>query len=223
MNINILRQVILKNSLKQKNSEVLLFLPTQFMYRFHTNGTPEALKDFIEELTEYKNWKETDSVWSFIDQLKTAFRNYLGDNSFVDTFTIKKDSSTVYCLFFFSPHIKGFEKMLEAKWEIDTEQGKGWNYSGNEPSLFFDQKINPLEQKLKDFLGLRNRYNGEIYEFTLRLGFLPKHANEVFYNWQANNQIDVLTITDEKVRKRAFYISYNYYKGEPKKIKIILK
>lgn len=213
----------IKELLKTKNSEVLLFLPTQFMYRFHTNGTPEALKDFIEELTEYKNWKETDSVWSFIDQLKTAFRNYLGDNSFVDTFTIKKDSSTVYCLFFFSPHIKGFEKMLEAKWEIDTEQGKGWNYSGNEPSLFFDQKINPLEQKLKDFLGLRNRYNGEIYEFTLRLGFLPKHANEVFYNWQANNQIDVLTITDEKVRKRAFYISYNYYKGEPKEIKIILK
>ena len=42
--------------------------------------------------------------------------------------------------------------MLEGKWEIDTEQGKGWNYTGNQPSLFFNDKINPLAVKLKQFL-----------------------------------------------------------------------
>lgn len=52
----------IKNLLSKGNAEILLFLPTQFMYRFDANGTPEALIDFIDELTEYKNWKETDSV-----------------------------------------------------------------------------------------------------------------------------------------------------------------
>src|SRR5258706_5927378 len=113
----------IKNLLLKGNAEVLLFLPTQFMYRFDANGTPEALVDFIEELVEYKNWKETDSIWQLIDQLKISFRNYLGTTFFVDNFTIQKDPNTVFCLFFFSSHIKGFEKMLEAKWEIDTEEG----------------------------------------------------------------------------------------------------
>lgn len=41
-----------------KKAEVLLWLPTQFMYRFSRNGTPEALLSFIEELTDYKEWKK---------------------------------------------------------------------------------------------------------------------------------------------------------------------
>lgn len=208
----------IESLLKRGNSEVLLFLPTQFMYRFASNGTPEALKDFIEELTEYEKWKRTDSVWKFIDQLREAFRNFLGNKFFVDTFTIQKDPSTVYCLFFFSSHIKGFEKMLEAKWEIDTEQGKGWNYSGNIPSLFHEQKTNPLEEKLKDFLGGTVKSSGEVYEFTLRSGFLPKHTNEIFYNWQHIGKLEVKSKSIEKVRKGAFYIHYNYFKNEPEKV-----
>jgi|688.fasta_scaffold219925_2 three-Cys-motif partner protein len=210
----------LKSLLAKGNAEVLLFLPTQFMYRFDINGTPEALIDFIEELTEYKNWKETDSVWGFIDQLKEAFRNYLGLKFYVDTFSIQKDPSTVFCLFFFSSHIKGFEKMLEAKWEIDTEQGKGWNFTGNQPSLFFDHKTNLLEEKLKSFLK-KERTNGEIYEFTLRSGYLTKHTNEIFYNWQQSGKLEVSA--KQKVRKGAFYISYNYFKNESEKVRFELK
>jgi three-Cys-motif partner protein len=47
----------IKELLSNKKTEVLLWLPTQFMYRFESNGTPQALKDFIEELVPYKNWK----------------------------------------------------------------------------------------------------------------------------------------------------------------------
>lgn len=213
----------IKNLMAKGNAEVLLWLPTQFMYRFVNNGTPLALKDFIEELVPYKEWKETDSVWSFISQLKDGFQGFLGEKLFVDTFTIQKDSSTVFCLFFFSSHIRGFEKMLEAKWEIDTEQGKGWDYAGNQPSLFHEQKTNTLEEKLKDFLKGNKKSNGEVYEFTLRQGFLPKHTNEVFYNWQINDMIEVVTPNGEKARKKAFYIAYNYYRDERKKVTFKLK
>jgi hypothetical protein len=113
--------------------------------------------------------------------------------------------------------------MLEAKWEIDTEQGKGWDYAGNQPSLFHAQKTNPLEEKLREFLNGNKRHNGEVYEFTLRLGFLPKHTNEIFYNWQNNDKIDVVTATGEKARKKSFYVAYNYYRDENKKVSFKLK
>ncbi|MCB9502472.1 MAG: three-Cys-motif partner protein TcmP [Deferribacteres bacterium] len=199
-------------------TEVLLWLPTQFMYRFSFNGIPQALKDFIEELTQYKEWNKAESIWKFIDQLKIGFQNYMGMNYFVDTFTIQKDTNTVFCLFFFSSHIKGFEKMLEAKWEIDTEQGKGWNYTGNQPSLFHDTKTNPLEEKLRLFIKEKKRFNADVYEFTLRQSFLPKHTNEIFYNWQMMGILDVFLSDGTKARKRAYYIDYKYFRDDPEKV-----
>jgi three-Cys-motif partner protein len=135
----------IKSLLANGNAEVLLWLPTQFMYRFATNGTPESLKDFITEIIPNFSEMNADNVWNFIHSLKHGFQEYIGKQSFVDTFTIQKDSRSVFCLFFFTSHIKGYEKMLEAKWEIDTEFGKGWDYSGNQLSIFHEQKTNPLE------------------------------------------------------------------------------
>lgn len=213
----------IKNLMSNGSSEVLLWLPTQFMYRFASNGTPEALKDFITEIIpNFSEWKP-GNVWSFISELKQGFQQFLGNNFFVDTFTIEKDTNTVFCLFFFTSHIKGFEKMLEAKWEIDKEYGKGWDYAENPPSLFHGHKTNPLEVKLKEFLKDKKRYNGEVYEFTLRQGFLPKHTNEIFRNWQNNNELEVLTAIGEKARKHSFYITYEFFKKENKKVTFNLK
>jgi three-Cys-motif partner protein len=207
----------IKGLLIANNAEVLLFLPTQFMYRFDQNGTPESLIDFIDELVKYENWKENDSVWMFIDQLKNGFRRFLGTEYFVDTFTIQKDANTVFCLFFFSSHIRGFEKMLEAKWEIDREEGKGWEYNSSGLSLFFDQRTNPLEEKLKFFLQ-QPRTNGEIYEFTLHSGFLPTHTVEVFNSWQKKGILTVELPGGKMARKGSFYISYDNYKSKPNKV-----
>jgi len=213
----------IKNLLSNGNSEVLLWLPTQFMYRFANNGTPEALKDFITEIIpNFSAWRP-GNVWNFISDFKQGFQKNLGNNFFVDTFTIQKDTNTVFCLFFFTSHIKGFEKMLEAKWEIDTEYGKGWNYTGNTPSLFHEYKTNPLEIQLKKFLKAKLRNNREVYEFTLRHGFLPKHTNEIFYNWQNNGDMEVLTVSGEKARKKSFYVGYSYFKSDDKKVTFNLK
>lgn len=212
------------NLMAKGNSGVLLWLPTQFMYRFASNGTPEALKDFITEIIpNFSEWKP-GNVWNFITQLKDGFQAYLGKTFFVDTFTIQKDTNTVFCLFFFTSHIKGFEKMLESKWEIDTEQGKGWDYTGNSPSLFHDYKTNPLEIKLKEYMNGKKRYNGELYEFTLRQGFLPKHTNEIFYNWRNEGKMIVLKADGTEVKnKKHTYLGYRYYKEESQKATFNLK
>ncbi len=213
----------IKKLLASKKSEILLFLPTQFMYRFDERGTPQALIEILEELVDMKDWKPSLSVYSFIEQFKDALKNYLGKDFFVDTFSIEKNEATVFCLFFFSSHIRGFEKMLETKWQIDDDEGKGWSYekTGN---LFSNFKTNLLEQKLITLLSTGNKvYNGIVYEYTLRSGFLPTHTVEIFNSLQTEGKLEVTTEKDEKVRKGAFYINYENYKSSPKKVYFKLK
>lgn len=207
----------IKSFLLSKKSEVLLFLPTQFMYRFDEKGTPQSLIDILSELVELKNWKPNKSVYHFIEQFKNALKNYLGSDFFVDTFTIEKDSATVFCLYFFSSHIRGFEKMLETKWQLDEDEGKGWSYEKTS-DLFAIFKTNPLEEKLISLIKSSKAYNGYIYEFTLRNGFLPKHAVEVLSSLQAKGNLEVLSNAQEKVRKGSFYINYDSYKENFEKV-----
>lgn len=208
----------IKELMQYKNAEVLLWLPTQFMYRFSKNGTPEALIDFIEELTPYQTWTPSDNVWKFVEQLKYGFQDYMGESFFVDKFAIRKDTRTVVCLFFFTAHIRGFEKMLEAKWEVAPDEGEVWENKGN--TLFSSIKTNPLADKLKSFLKGAVRSNGDIYEFTLRQGYLPKDTNEIFKAWQNQGTLKVIATKNptKKVRTGAFYNSYENYKKNPKKV-----
>lgn len=213
----------IKKLLQSKKSEVLLFLPTQFMYRFDEKGTPEALIQIIEELVDLEKWEASNSVYKFIEQFKEALKSYLGSDFFVDTFTIEKDAATVFCLFFFSSHIRGFEKMLETKWQIDEDEGKGWSYekTGN---LFADFKTNPLEEKLVNLISRNDKvHNGAIYEFTLRNGFLPTHTVEIFNSLQLKGNLEVLSVIGEKIRKGAFYINYENFKNFPEKVYFKMK
>lgn len=208
-----------------KKSEILLWLPIQFMYRFSDKETPDVLKNLISDLQIIEDVKSSSNVWDFIYSLKKGFQNYLGRDFFVDNFTLKKEENTVFCLYFFTSHIKGFEKMLESKWEIDSEEGRGWEYSGNSPSLFYDHKTNRLEELLKVFLNSERKYNFDLYEFTLKEGFLTKHTNEILADWQNRGLLDVLlTNNDSNARRKSFYVKY--YKAtdvERKKVYYILK
>ena len=208
----------IKSLLKAKKSEVLLFLPTQFMYRFDEKGTPQALIDIIQEMVSLSEWKQNESVYHFIEQFKEGLKKYLGSDFFVDTFTIEKDPATVFCLFFFSSHILGFEKMLETKWQIDAEEGKGWSYQ-RASSLFGSLITNVLEEKLIALLESETRvFNGDVYEFTLRNGFLPRHTVEIFSSLAATDNLHVFLKNGEKARKGAFYIGYGNYKSSYDKV-----
>ncbi len=69
----------------------------------------------MTELSGGAPWPSGMDVWGHIDHTKELFTRLVGERFFVDSFTIQKDASTVFCMFFFTPHIRGFEKMLEAK------------------------------------------------------------------------------------------------------------
>lgn len=215
----------IKDLLKSKKTEVLLFLPTQFMFRFEKNGAPQCLKDFISELLPAEEWPKSSTGLGFIDTLKDAFRRNLGSEYFVDSFIITRDKNQFFCLFFFTSHIYGFDRMLDAKWKIDEEEGRGWKYE--EDSLFSQVVKTPntmkFERNLIEFLKTGNKSNSEIYFFTLHSGHLPKHATQVLVKFQTNNKLVVTTKNGGIVRKGSFYINYKDYKGDPEKIKVKLK
>ena len=151
-----------------------------------------------------------------------CIRDRLGHDYFVDNFTLRKEENTVFCLFFFSSHIRGYEKMLETKWEIDTKEGRGWKYNGHMPDLFSGHETNRLEELLLQHLKYNNRTNGELFEFTLRQGFLPKHLNQILKELQNNGRLEVKRKDGKKSRRGAFYINYDAYKFEYEKISIKL-
>lgn len=201
----------IKSLLASKNSEVLLFQPTQFMFRFESAGTiPESLDSFIKQVMPNAD-KHYSDIWEFINEMKEGFRNFIGHDYFVDTFTIQRDSNTVFCLFFFSGHIRGFEKMLEAKWEIDKEKGEGWKFERTRDIFNQNQEINKLEEYLYEYLK-EQKNNVELYEFVLRMGYLPKHCNEVLKYLQDSNKLFYIDTDGNPLRKNSFYIKYDNYK-----------
>lgn len=215
----------LKSLLQSKKSEVLLFLPTQFMFRFETKGTPECLVEFITELIPTKQWPVSETGIDFIENLTDAFRNYFGKDYFVDSFIITRDKNQFFCLFFFTSHIYGFDKMLDAKWKIDEEDGRGWSYH-SENTLFsqIEKRANTynFEQKLKEFLKI-DRTNGEIYDFRVHNGHLATHTNDILIKFQKEGRLNSVKADGTPARKSSFYLNYKDYKAEPNKIKLKLK
>jgi three-Cys-motif partner protein len=219
---SMIRPEPIKELLQNRKTEVLLWLPIQQMYRFSEKGTPAHLEELLVQLG-IDATSASGNIWGFTRSIKEGFQRFMGDELFVDYFSIKKDEGTVYCLYFFTPHIRGFEKMLEAKWEIDSEAGHGWVYN-SQPTLFSAQKTNPLEEALKKYLASDSvKYNGDIYKFTLNQGFLPKHTNQVFKALQDSGSLDVRHPDGSAPKSHAFYVHYDTYKNDYKKVLFRLK
>jgi len=215
----------IQSLLLSKKTEVLLFLPTQFMFRFEKKGTPESLKDFIEELVPIAEWPQSTTGVDFIENLTDAFRRTLGNEYFVDSFIISRDKNQFFCLFFFTSHIYGFDRMLNSKWKLDEEEGRGWSL-GSENSLFgqMEKRANTskFEKKLIEFLS-SERGNGEIYEFTLHNGHLPTHAKDILTILQDSNKLITRSLDGSEVRRSSFYLNYTHYRDNPNKIMLKLK
>lgn len=215
--------------MENRKTEIILFLPISHMQRF----TDVAVKD-EKEMAQYKPLRDfidgffpdpnhpirqnTVSVKEYIRYVTEALR--LDSDIYTTSFYLERDKnkSTFFALFFISPNIYGFEKILEVKWGLDEEAGRGFNIPERIGDLF--EKEMALESKQNNALRLKKlleehlpkgRTNKEIYEFVLRNEFLPKHANEVLRKIQEENpNFKVIDFnTGKPVRKGAFYIDHN--------------
>lgn len=211
----------IKNLMAGKKAEALLFLPSQFMFRFANSaieddsGGKEPLHQFIREVfgEDVEDFKHSID---FINRLKEGFKTYL-KGCFVDTFTLEREKGQFFAMYFFTSNIKGFEKMLETKWEMDTKNGRGYKYEKS-GDLFSSIETNDWEGKLKEYISTGKRYNKEVYEHTLHSGFLPKHTNQILRDWLASGDLSVVVTEGQTAQKGAFYLNYDNYNSFPKRI-----
>lgn len=206
----------LRQILEIGNTEIILWLPIAQMYRFagsvRKSEFPgsEPLRDFLMELFG-QNIPIFNSPYDFINQLKNRFRSYLHDlKIFVNTFTLERDVKNIYCLFFFTSHIKGYEAMLGAKWDLDKEHGKGFTLK-SAPMFFSEIELSGYEKKVKDYLsGSEYKTNSDIYLFGLENDFLPKHTKSVLDELKKKgSELEVISLDGESVR--------GYYIGDIKR------
>lgn len=204
----------IRRMLASGKTEVFLWLPIAQMYRFADSavhsGFPgsEPLKVFLSELFG-KTIPNFQSPQDFIEQLKARFRVYLKDlNVFVDTFTIERNASNVYCLFFFTRNVRGYEKMLEVKWAADPSRGKGHSLEKT-MSLFDETELSGYHKKLSSFIeSAEYRTNAELYLFGLENGFLSKHTKGILDKWRKQGtEFEVLSLDGKPVR--GYYIEHN--------------
>src|SRR5204863_9123033 len=79
--------------------------------------------------------KETVGALEYIKFVKEALKF---DQYYSTSYSIERDESNYYALFFISPSIYGFEKILEVKWQLDEDSGGGFRQPVA-PTLFDQQ------------------------------------------------------------------------------------
>ena len=231
---NIKKELLYKLMANEK-TEIILFLPISHMHRFTQKAIQdeetvqyEPLRKFVNSFfnNNHKMIMEQLPVMEYI-QLITEALKY---NKFYTTsYYIERDTVNYFALFFMSSHIFGFEKILEVKWQLDEEAGRGFKIPSIQKGLFDiifteetkDKSVAKLESILYNLLS-EPKTNRQIYEETLKHEFLPKHTTEIFQKWQLNNpKFKVYDMkTGKEARKRAFYVSWENYKDDKVQIRI---
>lgn len=227
----------LEDILRNGRTEMIMFLPISFMRRFTSViDKDEApflpLKKFVNSFFPPGHPIHTTTL-SFEEYVR-AVKNALRFGHYYSTsFEIERDSSNRYALFFVSPHIYGYEQILDVKWSMDEEEGRGFTQPDPNPRFgFFLDEAKALAQeenyrRLEDFMRAflsEPKDNLSLHAFVLEQEFSPKHANEVLRRWQDSNLLDVKEIESGKaVRKGWFYLGWKNYRIGSPKVRFILK
>lgn len=96
--------------------------------------------------------------------------------------------------------------MIEAKWKMDEQGGKGFQVTQQHPRLFSEVQLAQFPQKLEQYLGKKWRTNEDVWHFALQHGFLQKHANSCLRQLSQEKGLQVQALDGKSVRKNAFYI-----------------
>jgi hypothetical protein len=232
-----IKKETLYHLMENSKTEIILFLPISHMHRF----TQIAMQD--EETSQYaplrtfvnsffpenhKMMTEKVNVMEYIQFISEALKYQR--KFYTTSYYIERDATNHFALFFMTSHIFGFEKILDVKWTLDDEAGRGFKIPQQQKGLFDgefaeetkNKNVQKLESILLQFL-TEPKTNRQVYEFTLENEFLPKHTTEVFDKWQQHNpKFKVYDIkTRKEARKKSFYVSWSNYKDN--KVKFILE
>ena len=187
----------LKTILQNGKTEIILFLPIYLMYMFTNKAISEdnfpggkPLQLFIKELFGIET-PDLTSELRYINSLTRQFKKYLNIN-FSTSFSIERNPGHYFSLFFFTNNKIGFQKMLETKWKLDEQNGRGYKIAvdKNQSSMFDITEVSNYNELVYDFIK-KNKVvtNAQLLDFGLYNEYLPKHTKLVLDNLLSSNKI----------------------------------
>lgn len=236
-----IKKDILKKIMRHKSTEIILFLPVADMYRFTKDAVKkedfapyQALLQFINSFFPSDHpvvkGEETMTIMDYIEYLRKAF--CFDENKFYTaSYYLERSKNYYFALFFITTSILGYDKIIEVKWKLNPIDGRGFKY--NKQTHLFTEQFNKkdheealsyLENNLVDFLKIA-RTNVDLYEYTLKLGYMPKHTVSFLKKLQNENKLNVVSATSNKskIRKGSFYVNYENYNPQKPKVFISIK
>ncbi len=221
-----IRAETIRNLLSNGATEIILFLPASFIYRFAGVAQVEVDVKQYEHLRElisgfFKSGhpihqNEVRSPLEFIQSLKEAM-SFNGEFHSASHF-LQRDKGNFFALFFMTSSLKGLEKFLETKWELDPVKGQGYKMPDPRGAGLFDaqfeesdrdEQLQSFAVRLEAFIKNKPRRDSELYEFTLLNDFTPKLVNSILREWQDKGRLEVWNNLDNTpARKGSFNIKY---------------
>ena len=195
----------LKELFNLKNSEYLIFIPTNHIYRFANalkKNNPAA--KFLENLgIENKDFKNAED---FTKKLEDNFKK-VAKTDFVYSYKIenKQAPSSFHHLFFITKHITGAEKFLGVKDKVKDSLAQ------YQQLTLFDNldKEDEIKSYIKDW-----KDNHQVYEWGIKNKLLSENINPILKKLESEKKLEF----QGKRRKGSFYL-----KSKRKKIKIKLR
>lgn len=173
----------LKAALAGGQSEVLLFLPIEMMWRFIDAAYHEpfkggeALQVWLKDLFPEALPTFAD-IHDFIQQFRKRLQQRI-DVRYSSRFTLQAANRNTYSLFYFTSNRKGLQKMLESQWKEDPDEGSGHRADQNF-NLFKPGEITEYPARVQAYLiAAPSRTNEDLLDFGLDEGFLPKDTAAV--------------------------------------------
>lgn len=189
-----------------EKSELLLFLPIYFMYRFaesvlraDTFPGGESLENLLQQIFQVHS-PNLDDQELFIRSIKVALQKQ-GFSRYIDTFVIERKRGQLFCLFFFTNNQLGMRKMLESKWIEDEEKGHGFRLDANQGSLFSGLTFSRYPSDLENYFRVEKKLtNQEIFEFGLQHGHLPKHSNKIINSMKKKGVMQIKSLDESPIK-----------------------
>ncbi|OGV38104.1 MAG: hypothetical protein A2X48_07460 [Lentisphaerae bacterium GWF2_49_21] len=213
---------VFKELIECPTTDILFFISSGIIHRFISEGSIRQYFPMPEE--EIKSIKRQEIhryiCRSFYERLIPSGQTY-----YLAPFSILKGTN-IYGIIYGSSNFLGLQKFLKVCWNEDEVTGEA-NYdidddpirrdgqAGLFPEFNIIKKQDTFRQDMINFLKSGHKSNNNIYRFTLENGFLPKHVNDLFRQFQREGKLIVSSpVPGIEVPKGAFYISWDYYKDK---------
>jgi len=197
----------LKELIDLPHVEIMLFIPISHVYRFSgseplKNNEKHRTRKFLEEYTmsgvkKYKNYLELlyDIRKKLLNELRTDYVRPVLLNT----------GAQKNALIFITKHRKGMILMNKTSLSLSSDGYSNISSSTNQLSLFDNTFHNTQFQNFKNSLiekikSCSLKTNEEIVEYTIKEGYLPKHAKEILLELFRQNKIIFMDENGNEIR-----------------------